>query len=136
MAVRAGIRRRQGGFTLLEILIAVTILAIAVVAGLKAIEANTNNVFYLKQRTMATWVGLNQIAELQLENLSTKWPAAAAAAEGEVEMAGVEWKWKSVGKKVESLASDDFYELTVTVALAEAPDQVLSSHTTFLAKRR
>lgn len=58
------------GFTLMEILVALTILAIAFTAIFKAVSSQTRGLLYLQNKTAAEWVALNVIAEKQLNLLS------------------------------------------------------------------
>lgn len=56
--------RRNDGFTLLEVMIALAVLAIALAAVIdKSIEAGAN-VSYLRDRTLAHWVAENRLAEM------------------------------------------------------------------------
>jgi general secretion pathway protein I len=55
------------GFTLIEILIALVILSIALTAIIKATSQNIKDTFYIQQKTIATWVGLNAINEARLQ---------------------------------------------------------------------
>lgn len=54
------------GFTLIEVLVALTIVAITLGAGIKAAGALTNNAGRLADVSMAEWCADNQLAELRL----------------------------------------------------------------------
>lgn len=54
------------GFTLIEVLVALTIVAITLGAGIKAAGALTNNASRLAEVSMAQWCADNQLAELRL----------------------------------------------------------------------
>jgi general secretion pathway protein I len=54
------------GFTLLEVLVALTILSVAFTAIFMSISTNSRNLLYLENKTAANWVALNAIAEIQL----------------------------------------------------------------------
>jgi general secretion pathway protein I len=93
-ASQAGARQahlsRDGGFTLLEILIALAILSIAF-ASIITVAANQSvNVSYLRDKTLAHWVAMNQITELQISN---KWPATGKQ-QGDEEMGLHKWHWQ------------------------------------------
>jgi general secretion pathway protein I len=84
------LRRRLGtGFTLIEVLIAVTILAIAMGAVISGMARFADNAASLREKTVALWVAHNRLTEIDLE---PGWPAIGKS-DGEVEMAGVEWHW-------------------------------------------
>ncbi|MES2884705.1 MAG: type II secretion system minor pseudopilin GspI [Pseudomonadota bacterium] len=83
-------RQRSKGFTLLEVLVAVTIVAIAMGALLSGFARYADQAGYIRQRTLATWVAHNRMNELMLE---AGWPATGSK-EDEMEMAGAEWRYR------------------------------------------
>lgn len=56
----------SGGFTLVEVLVAVAVLAIAMAAIIKATAENGANAGYLRDKTFAHWIASNKLAEMQL----------------------------------------------------------------------
>jgi general secretion pathway protein I len=93
----AGTGRRQGigartgcsGFTLLEVLVALGILALTMGAVISAAGSYTKNQSYLRDRTLALWAARNVLAEQQLENA---WPRVGEL-KGTLEMGQREWRW-------------------------------------------
>ena len=84
------------GFTLLEVLVALAILAISLGAAIKAGSGYTLNQAYLRDRTFADWIARNQLAEMQL---SSDWPSVGQQKD-DVEFplsasqdTGREWRW-------------------------------------------
>ena len=86
---------RTRGFTLIEIMVALAVLTIALAAVLKGINSHVNNAAYLRDRTLAHWVALNKITEMQVKR---DWPAAGAT-QGSSLMAGHEWRWTATVKE-------------------------------------
>ncbi len=84
-------RRGARGFTLIEVLVALAVLAIALSAIIKTMSANTLNSIYLRDRTLAEWVALNKITELQL---SQDWPSPGTN-DGKAVMGNHEWYWEA-----------------------------------------
>jgi general secretion pathway protein I len=83
-------KQRASGFTLLEVLVAVSIVAITMGALLSAFAHYANQAGYLRQRTIATWVAHNRLNELLLE---PAWPGTGRR-EKFMEMSGVEWRYR------------------------------------------
>lgn len=112
--------RQQRGFTLLEIVIALGILAIALTAAVKGITAHVSNATHLKERTLAHWVAMNKVAETQIQ---ADWPSLGKTT-GTTEMAGLEWHWQlSISESLD----DDIRQLDVIVSRVESPDRPMAS---------
>ena len=60
------------GFSLIEVLIAVLILAISMTALLKTTQADIRQIAQLAQKNIAIWVAENTVAELQLNLLKVQ----------------------------------------------------------------
>ena len=87
----------QGGFTLMEILVAVAIIAIVLGALVQAAGASAANAGRIRDKTVAQWVGSNRLAELQITG---SFPDTGNKS-GEAEMLGQIWYWKTIVQKVE-----------------------------------
>ena len=59
--------RQQLGFTLIEILVAMTVVAIALAALISAGGQSTSNAAALRDRTYAQWIASNALAELRMD---------------------------------------------------------------------
>ena len=114
------------GFTLIEILVAVSIIAIALGALIKASGSHSHNAGYLKQKTLAHYVAMNEIALLHTQH---EWPDIGKT-EKSSEMANHEWYWTREVVKVIDLVtqkpSDDIREVRLTVYLDEDRQKTLS----------
>jgi len=77
------------GFTLIEVLIALTIIAISLGAIISTSGQQARQASYLKQKTLAHWVAMNEITDLQIKK---KYPGTGTK-NGSTEMSGVEWYW-------------------------------------------
>ncbi len=90
-------RHRQAGFTLLEIMIALFIVAVALGGAIKTMGNATHNSIALSDRTFAEWVGMNQFARLRN---SGEWPRQGST-KGDEEMAHRNWVWEQKVSKTE-----------------------------------
>jgi general secretion pathway protein I len=96
----------QTGFTLLEVLIALAILAIVMVSAIKITADNINNLWYLENKTLAAIVASNHAVQLRLE---TDKPETA---DGWDEMAGRRWYWQ-IKRHVSNLSGVWRYRIEV-----------------------
>jgi general secretion pathway protein I len=87
----------QKGFTLVEILIALAVLAIVMSALLVSSSNYVSNAAYLKQATLSQWVAENVATEYQIKK---DFPRVGSKQDGETEMAGVKWRWRVQVKKL------------------------------------
>lgn len=119
--------RRQRGFTLLEVLVALAVLAIALAAAIKAVSSHVSNASYLKERSFAHWVAMNKVAELRT---SGQWPNAGEL-NGKATMGGAEFSWVI---KVTEFQGGDVRRLDVRVTPQDKTDQPLSTLIAFVGK--
>jgi general secretion pathway protein I len=84
----------QRGFTLLEVLVALGIVAVALGAIIKATAESASNVAYLRDKTLASWVALNQLNRTLLSKEKPSEGGEKSTSSGKVEMAGREWRWE------------------------------------------
>jgi len=81
---------KQRGFTLLEVLIALAIVALAVSALLGTVTSSGSNVSYLHDKTLAEWVALNRLTEIRTAKLMPD----TGKRTGNAEMGGMRWQWE------------------------------------------
>lgn len=85
------------GFTLLEVLVALTIVSLALGALISTSGSQASSASYLKQKTIAHWVAMNEITQLQVEK---EFPGKGDF-KGSSQMAGTEWFWTRTVKETE-----------------------------------
>lgn len=128
MSTRAPIHRPHEGFTLLEIMVALAVLAIAMAAIVSESSQNIKNLTRLRAHTIAHWVAMNRVAELQLQ---PNWPATGQSS-GTVEMAHGSWRWET---RITDTDDDAVRRLDITVQRAiEHEDDTLDHLIAYLGR--
>ena len=82
--------RRSQGFTLIEVLVALAIVAIGMAAVLGALSSSANTSAYMRDKTFAQWVALNHITMLRLSGQMTQ----TGTSDGDTDFAGRKWHWR------------------------------------------
>jgi len=77
------------GFTLLEVLVALAVIAIGLAAAIRVGATNGANAIHLRDKTFAQYVAANKAVELQLQ---AQWPALGTQ-RGRMPMGLREWHW-------------------------------------------
>ena len=116
----------QCGFTLLEIMVALAILAISLGAIIKAAAESVATISYLRERTIASWVASNKINEILLQQDLPNF----GSQQGNVTMAGAEWRWQV---KVSSTSDQDLRRLDIAVGTSDSATPI-SELTAFVGR--
>ncbi|MGC1387204.1 MAG: type II secretion system minor pseudopilin GspI, partial [Steroidobacteraceae bacterium] len=82
-------RLRNRGFTLVEVLVALMIVAIGLAALMTAVSSTARTSGYLRDKTLAQWIALNRLTEVRL--MVNK--LGASADTGELEFANRTWHY-------------------------------------------
>jgi len=88
------------GFTLVEVMVALAVVAVALPALLLTLSQQLDGLRYLEDRTHAQWVAANRLAELRLV-VGAKGSLQTDRVSGTEEMAGRSWYWWSEGVETE-----------------------------------
>ena len=78
------------GFTLVEVLVALVIVAFGMGAVLASLSSAADSVMRLREKSFAAWVGFNQLATTRLQATLP----ASGSTEGDVEFATAQWHWQ------------------------------------------
>ena len=115
------------GFTLVEVLVAVAILAIGLAALFGQISQSVFTARYLRDSTLAQWVAVDRITELRLEN---RFPDIDET-DGEIDMARQSWRYTLI---ISETLWPDLRRIDVSVSFADTPDSIISEATGFVGR--
>lgn len=110
--------RRAKGFTLIETLVALAIVALGMTAIFMQLNHFASNVIYLRDKTLASWIGSNTVTELSLQDI---WPDLGDD-NREVTFADREWV---ITIEVSETDVENLRRADVSVALAEEPERII-----------
>lgn len=85
--------RGHRGFTLIEVLVALVIVAVGMSALMGALSSSAKTVTYMQDKTFAEWVALNQIATVRLQLAQGQVPATGNTT-GDIDYANRSWHWR------------------------------------------
>lgn len=100
--------RQVHGFTLIEVLVALVIVALGVAAVTTALVGASSGTSRLRDRALAEWVAADRITETRLAKESP----AIGRSEGESLQAGRRWRWR---QDIERTAVDGVVAIVVSV---------------------
>lgn len=119
---KPGYRRHyRRGFTLVEVMVAMAIVAVAISALLFQMTSTIDNTAHLRDKTIAHWVALNQLELMYLENQQTNQLLEKERSGSDV-MAGREWFWRV---KPLQTAAEGFLQLEVSVRADDSDDSAV-----------
>jgi general secretion pathway protein I len=107
--------RAGRGFTLIEVLAALVIVALGMLGVIEAVTQSARNGTYLREKTLAHWIAMNVITEPRLQAE----PPAVAERSDEVEFAGERWRWTMVVTQTEV---QSLRRMDVSVRPVDAPE--------------
>jgi general secretion pathway protein I len=110
--------RHQMGIALLEVLIALAIVSLGMMAAQGQLSGFARTAYYMKKKSLASWIASNKVTEF---SLAPRWPEIGDTA-GNIEFADLEWHWEAV---VEATQVVNLRRVNVSVSLAETPDKVV-----------
>lgn len=108
-------RADAAGFTLVEVMVALAVVAVALPALLMSLYQQVDSTAYLRDKSMAHLVAANKLAELRILSRARE-DLLRGRDSGVMEMADREWHWWLDSQPTEV---EQFYRLEISVA----PDQ-------------
>jgi len=128
-ARNAGQASSVRGFSLLEMLVALAIVSIGLIAALRATGVGTEGVGEYRNRMLALWLAQNIVSE---RTARQDWPSPDVVS-NEEEFAGHRFV---VRQEVKTTPNPQFRRLDVSVAAREEPGRILQRAVAFLTQIR
>jgi general secretion pathway protein I len=118
------------GFTLVEVMVALAIVAIALPALMFTLYQQVDGTAYLRDKSQAQLVAVNKLTEIRIL-AKANGSLLSGRESGQAQMADRQWYWW-----VESTATEvpEFYRVAISVGLEEEqPDQTLHTLVAYLS---
>ncbi len=116
----------SAGFTLLEVMIALVIVGLTLLAMAGKMGSMLNAANTMRDYTYASWIAHNKITELRLANVVPE----VSSSSGEVRYAGVDWAWRAV---VSETGVENLYRVDVSISFPGA-DPIMRPVTGFIGE--
>lgn len=120
--------RSQSGFTLVEVLVALAVVAVALAATLFSASQSAASAAQFRDLTLGNVVARNAAIEFQLQE---DWPKTGNS-DGDVELGGGDWRWEA---EVIETADENIRRANIQVFLLGGDEpRLVSSLSVFLPK--
>ena len=103
------------GFTLIEVLAALVIVALGMLGAIEAVTQSARNGTYLREKTLAHWIAMNVVTERRLQANAPD----IGETSGDVDFAGARWHWRL---RVTQTQVDTMRRMDVAVRAASSPE--------------
>ena len=111
-------RARTAGFTLLEAMVALVIVALGMMAVNKALNDYVVGASSFEEKTLASWIGTNEITAM---SVGPTWPPVGTHDE-DVDFAQRHWRCHIVVTETDVM---NLHRVDVSVSLKDRPERVL-----------
>jgi general secretion pathway protein I len=115
---------KRSGFTLIEVLVALAVASLALLALARAGSAALDTQAELEQRTLALWVADNRLAELRLLR-----PVQPGTSRGSTLLGERQWRWQSL---IQPAPGGELWRIDVVVL--DDNDKPLLTHVGFMER--
>lgn len=102
------------GFTLIEVLLALIVIAIALTALLKATAQNIENTHRIKEKTIGHWVAMQGASMIQLNLLQVN---SSMESTQSTNMLGERWYWRA---KISATPAKNIQQITISISSRQA----------------
>jgi general secretion pathway protein I len=113
------ISSRAGGFTLIEVMVALVIIAFSLTTVAATMGQMIDTANSMRERTFASWIAQNKITEMRLANIVPE----VSATSGELDYANTSWGWRAV---VSETGVENLFRVDVSITYPGSDDQIFT----------
>jgi general secretion pathway protein I len=113
-------RLSHKGFTLVEVMVALAIVAMALPALIMLVMTQIDGAAHIRNKTYAMWIAENELTRLNLlNNNKERFPNFKLPEKdsGKTEMMGLEWQWQFETSKAEEIPVEGVLKLDIDIAV-------------------
>jgi general secretion pathway protein I len=121
-------RRAGGGFTLLEVMVALAVVSLGLIAVFNGIIQISDQSAHLRERAFAHWVAMNEVTRMRVDQNIPE----VSEFDGDVEFADTTYRWEAT---VSETGVEDLLRIDLRVGYADTPDDTLAETVAFVAPR-
>lgn len=101
---------KKYGFTLIEVLLALTVIAISLTALLKATAQNIENTHRIKEKSISHWIAMQGVSMIQLNLVQVNQSQESTQA---TTLLGEKWYWRA---KISSTPIKAIQQITISIS--------------------
>lgn len=114
---------KNRGFTLIEVMIALAIVAMALPAFMTLVSSQLRGSGFIREKTQAYWIAEDQLTRLNLRHKLIDQLVLPDTENGVVEVSGVEWFWEINSQDTEV---ENFKRIDIRVSLNSEKENTLA----------
>lgn len=119
--------RRARGFTLIEVMVALAVVSIGLIAVFNGIIQMAHSTSTLRERALADWIAMNEISTIRV---AEEFPDVGNF-NGTTEFAGREWRWEA---RISETGVTDLRRIDMSVAREDFPEDDITIVTGFMSR--
>jgi general secretion pathway protein I len=110
-------RASTKGFTLVEVMVALAIVAMALPALITLVMTQIDGAAHIRNKSYAMWIAENELTRLNLLNNKERFPnfKFPEKESGKTEMMGLEWQWQFETTPAEEIPVEGVLRLDINV---------------------